>query len=159
MATISPTSIPSIQTQSSNRASEGSDVASQIARISQQIIKLTQQIKEIADTSGSAEDKQKQAELIQQQITLLETQLAQLQRQQAEKAQEKEQRLSLNASLPNPVEKRLRSISISDTAAPLPAQPLAHGPGLVPRPITLVRRWKVNGSSCAPASTGVPPPA
>ena len=62
MATISPTSIPSIQTQSSNRASEGSDVASQIARISQQIIKLTQQIKEIADTSGSAEDKQKQAE-------------------------------------------------------------------------------------------------
>ncbi|HDU8398254.1 TPA: FlxA-like family protein, partial [Escherichia coli] len=43
--------------------------------------------------------------LIQQQITLLETQLAQLQRQQAEKAQEKEQRLSLNASLPNPVEK------------------------------------------------------
>lgn len=118
MATISPTSIPSIQTQSSNRASEGSDVASQIARISQQIIKLTQQIKEIADTSGSAEDKQKQAELIQQQITLLETQLAQLQRQQAEKAQEKEQRLSLNASLPNPVEKRLRSIFISDTADP-----------------------------------------
>ena len=67
--------------------------------------KLTQQIKEIVDTSGSAEDKQKQAELIQQQITLLETQLAQLQRQQAEKAQEKEQRLSLNVSLLNPVEK------------------------------------------------------
>ncbi len=59
MATISSTSIPSIQTQSSNMASQGSDVASQIARISQQIIKLTQQIKEIVDTSGSAEDKQK----------------------------------------------------------------------------------------------------
>lgn len=58
MATISSTSIPSIQTQSSNRASQGSDVASQIARISQQIIKLTQHIKEIVDTSGSAEDKQ-----------------------------------------------------------------------------------------------------
>lgn len=159
MATISSTSIPSIQTQSSNRASQGSDVASQIARISQQIIKLTQQIKEIVDTSGSAEDKQKQAELIQQQITLLETQLAQLQKQQAEKAQEKEQRLSLNVSLLNPVEKRLISISISDTTDPLPDQPLAHCPGLVPRPITLQRRWKVNGSSCAPASTGVQPPA
>ncbi|MFU0445575.1 FlxA-like family protein [Pseudocitrobacter faecalis] len=105
MATISSTSIPSIQTQRSNKAPEGNDIASQIARISQQIVKLTQQLKEIADTNGSAEDKQKQAELIQQQITLLEAQLAQLQRLQAERVQEREQRSSLNASLPGSVEK------------------------------------------------------